>query len=122
MTLELLHVEYLQEHPEGYRCTAFCDRYRAWLGRPNAVMRQVHKAGEKAFVDYSGKRPRYVDASTGERVDVELFVAVLGASNLTYVEVTATQRVPDFVASHVRAFAYFGGAPKPAVRISCAAR
>ena len=38
-----------------------------------------------------------------------LFVAVLGASNFTYAEATATQRVADFVASHERAFAYFDG-------------
>jgi transposase len=115
VTLELLHLEYLASHPEGYRYTAFCDRYREWLGRQNVVMRQVHKAGEKAFVDYSGKRPHFIDPMSGEVVEVELFVAVLGASNLTYVEATLTQRVADFIASHVRAFAYFGGAPKMTV-------
>ena len=73
------------------------------------TMRQVHKAGEKCFVDYSGVRPSYTDPQTGEQVDVELFVAVLGASNYTYAEATATQQVPDFVSSHDRAFEYFGG-------------
>src|SRR5687767_10150883 len=74
-------------------------------------MRQEHRAGDKLFVDYSGKRPAIVDASTGELVPVDLFVAVMGASNYTYAEVTATQRLPDFIASHVRAFAFFGGVP-----------
>lgn len=60
MTLELLHLEYLAEHPDGYRYTAFCERYRRWLERQAVVMRQVHRAGEKAFVDYSGK-PHFVD-------------------------------------------------------------
>ncbi len=34
-------------------------------------MRQVHKAGEKCFVDYSGNKPTIVDRATGERVEVE---------------------------------------------------
>lgn len=109
VTLELLHDEYLQAHPDGLRYTAFCDRYREWLSRRGLVMRQVHEAGDKMFVDYSGKRPQIVDATTGELIEVELFVAVLGASNLTYAEVTWSQRAPDFIASHVRALEFFGG-------------
>jgi transposase len=112
VTLELLHLEYLEQHPNGLRYTAFCDTYRRWLAKRDVTMRQVHKAGEKCFVDYSGRRPSYVDPQTGEQVDVELFVAVLGASNYTYAEATATQQVGDFVAAHVRAFAYFGGVPE----------
>ena len=115
VTLELLHLEYLEAHPTGLRYTAFCDVYRRWLARASVVMRQTHKAGEKCFVDYSGKKPSYVDAHTGEVVEVELFVAVLGASNYTYAEVTATQRVPDFIAAHVRAYEYFGGATEMTV-------
>ena len=111
VTLELLHHEYLERHPNGLRYTMFCDRYRQWLGRRGLVMRQVHAAGDKAFVDYSGKKPRIVDATTGEVTDVELFVAVLGASNLTYAEASYTQRGPDWIASHVRTLEYFGGVP-----------
>jgi transposase len=111
VTLELLHHEYLERHPDGLRYTAFCARYREWLGRRGLVMRQVHVAGDKLFVDYSGKKPHVVDPSTGEVVEVELFVAVLGASNLTYAEVTRTQRGADWIASHVRALEYFGGVP-----------
>lgn len=112
VTLQLLHVEYLEQHPEGYRYTAFCELYKRWLARRSPVMRQVHRAGEKAFVDYSGKKPCFIDASTGEVTEVELFVAVLGASNLTYAEASRTQRVGDWIASHVRALEYFGGSPR----------
>jgi transposase len=112
VTLELLHQEYLAKHPDGYRYTSFCERYREWLGRRGLVMRQVHVAGEKMFVDYSGKRPQLVDPKTGEVTPVELFVAVLGASSYTYAEATLTQRGPDWIASHVRALAFFGGVPK----------
>jgi len=109
VTLELLHLEYLRDHPEGYRYTAFCDHYRRWLEKRNLSMRQNHKAGEKMFVDYSGDRPEVVDSATGEVMAVELFVAVLGASNLTYAEATETQQVKDWVESHVRACEFFGG-------------
>lgn len=115
VTLELLHEEYLQRHPDGYRYTQFCEIYRRWLGRRSLSMRQVHQAGDKLYVDYSGKKARYVDDQTGEVVDVELFVAVLGASSYTYAEATLSQRGPDFIASHQRAFAYFGGVPNAVV-------
>lgn len=112
VTLELLHLEYLAAHPDGLRYSAFCERYRSWLARRcPPSMRQVHKAGDKLFTDYSGKRPRLVDPQTGETREVEMFVAVLGASSLTYVEATETQRVPDWLGSHVRAFEALGGAP-----------
>lgn len=109
VTLELLHHEYLEKHPEGLRYTAFCDRYRDWLRRRGLVMRQVHIAGDKLFVDYSGKKPQIVDAKSGEVKEMELFVAVLGASSYTYAEATATQQIADWTASHVRALEYFGG-------------
>jgi transposase len=74
-------------------------------------MRQVHLAGDKLFVDYSGMRPQLVDPRTGEVTDVELFVAVLGASNYTFAEATRTQKVGDFVTSVSRALTFIGGVP-----------
>jgi transposase len=115
VTLELLHMEYLEANPGGLQYTSFCNRYRAFLKRRGLSMRQVHEAGEKLFVDYSGKKPRLVDPATGELREVELFVAVLGASNYVYAEATATQKAHDFLGSHVRAFAFFGGVPRVVV-------
>jgi transposase len=115
VTLALLHVEFLAEHPDGLRYTAFCDRYRAWAKRHPLVMRQVHVAGDKLFVDYAGMRPRLVDPVTGEVTLVELFVAALGASNYTYAEATLTQQVPDFVASITRTLTFLGGVPRAIV-------
>jgi transposase len=109
VTLELLHLEYLEQHSDGYLYTQFCEYYRRGLTRRRLSMRQIHRAGEKLFVDYAGQRPQIVDPGTGEVTAVELFVAVLGASSLTYAEATATQRVPDFLASHVRTFEFLGG-------------
>jgi len=111
VTLALLHVEYLAEQPEGLRYSAFCERYREWLKRQSPVMRQVHLAGDKLFVDYAGMKPRLLDPLTGEFTEVELFVAVLGASNYTYAEATRTQQVSDFTASVARTLTFIGGVP-----------
>jgi transposase len=75
-------------------------------------MRQQHVAGDKAFVDYSGKRVAITDPATGEVRLAEIFVAVLGASNLTYAEATWTQSLPDWIGAHVRMFRFYGAAPR----------
>ena len=116
VTLRLLHEEYLQAHPDdGYGYTQYVAFYNAWADKQRVVMRQVHKAGEKCFVDYSGKKPTIVDPHTGARVEVELFVAVMGASNHTYAEATATQQSADWIASHVRLVEYLRGVPRAMV-------
>src|SRR6516164_6389399 len=116
VTLQLLHDEYLQQHPTtGYRYTQFCEIYNRWQARHRLTMRQHHRAGEKFFVDYSGKKPHYVDPVSGVVVEVELFVGVMGASNYTYAEATRTQQGPDWIASHQRAFAFLGGVPEALV-------
>ena len=111
VTLELLHLEYLERHPTGYRYTRFCDLYRQWLGRHRLSMRQEHRAGEKVFVDYAGQHPHLVDPMTGAVRAVELFVGVLGASNYTYAEATRTQQLPDWLGSHQRLLTFLGGVP-----------
>ena len=67
-------------------------------------MRQEHRAGEKMFVDYAGQTVAVVDRETGEERQAQVFVAVLGASSYTFAEATWTQTLPDWTASHVRAF------------------
>ena len=109
VTLQLLWEEYCQVHPSGYRYTQFCEIYRQWARRLRPSMRQVHRAGEKTFVDFSGKRPTLVDRRTGELRSVELFVAVLGASSFTYAEATATQQLADWVDAHIHMVEYFRG-------------
>ena len=72
-------------------------------------LRQEHRAGEKLFVDYAGQTVPVQDRRTGELRSAQIFVAVLGASNYTYAEATWTQTLPDWIGSHTRAFAFFGG-------------
>ena len=62
-------------------------------------MHMVHKAGDKMFVDYAGKTLPLIDKSSGEVIAVEFFVAILGASQLTYAEASMSQKKEDFIAS-----------------------
>ena len=112
VTMTILWEEYREINRDGYGYSRFCDLLRGFERRLTPVMRQHHVAGEKAFVDYSGKRIAIIDPMTGEIHEAEIFVGVLGASNLTYAEATWTQALPDWTGAHVRMFRFFGGAPK----------
>jgi len=112
VTLQLLWLEYKAAHPDSYQYTQFVTRYRAWANTLDPVLRQEHRAGEKVFVDYAGHTLPVVDRSTGEIREAQLFVGTLGASNFTFAEVTWTQSLPDWIGSHARMYAYFGGVPK----------
>ena len=112
VSLLILWEEYDAVHPQGYGYSRFCELYRAFERRLSPTMRQTHVAGHKAFVDYSGKKVPIVDPFTGEVRMAEIFVAVLGASNLTYAEATWTQTLPDWIGAHVRMFQFYGAAPR----------
>lgn len=109
VTLSLLWQEYKERYPEGMHYSWFCEQYSKWRGKRDLVMRQNHRIGEKMFIDYAGKTMPIVDASNGEVREAQVFLAVLGASNYTYAEATWSQSLPDWIGSHVRAFAWFGG-------------
>ena len=72
-------------------------------------MRQEHRAGEKLFVDYAGQTVPVIGRRTGEIRQAQIFVAVLGASSYTFAEATWSQKLPEWLGSHVRCFAFFGG-------------
>jgi transposase len=115
VTLQLLWLEYQQtytgtpDHDRCYRYTQFCAHYHAWRARLDPVLRQTHLAGERVFVDYAGPTVEIVDLDTGEVREAQIFVAALGASHLLFVEATWTQRLPDWIASHIRMVEYYGG-------------
>jgi transposase len=108
----VLWEEYRAAQPDGYGYSRFCELFRVFEQRLSPVMRQHHVAGDKVFVDYSGKRVPIADPATGEVHMAEIFVAVLGASNYTYAEATFTQQLPDWIGAHVRMFRFFGGLPR----------
>ena len=100
VTLTILWDEYIAGDPEGYRYSRFCELYRSWESKLSVTMRQVHVGGDKLFVDYAGDTvPVIIDRLTGETRPAQIFVAVMGASNFTY------------VAAHTHAFTAIGGVP-----------
>lgn len=114
VTKALLWQEYREQHADGVGYSQFCEHYARWLQGVSVVMRQEHRAGEKMFVDFSGDGIEIV-SPVGEVVIAKLFVAVLGASNLTYVEAVLHEDLDTWVGCHVRALAYFGGVPELAI-------
>jgi transposase len=115
VTLLLLWEEYRAGRPDGYGYSRFCDLYATWRGRLSPTMRQHHPLGERLFVDYAGQTVEVVDAITGEVRAAQIFVAALGASNLTYAEACWTQGLADWLGCHVNAFAFFGGVTRQVV-------
>ncbi|MEX0739586.1 MAG: IS21 family transposase [Pseudohongiella sp.] len=113
VTKQLLWQEYRQQHPDdGYSYAQFCHRYLKWLGCQQRSMRQLHRAGEKLFVDYCGPTMEVVSPDTGEIRRAQIFVAVLGASNYTFACASWSQKQQDWLSAHVQALTFFGGVPE----------
>ena len=112
VNLLILWEEYNAVHPDGYQYSRFCDLYRAFERRLTPVMRQHHVAGDKLFVDYSGKKIPIVDPRSGEVREAEIFVGVMGASSYTYAEATWTQSLQDWIEAHVRMFRHLRRVPR----------
>jgi len=111
VTLSILWDEYIEQNPEGYRYSRFCELYRNWAGRLSVTMRQSHAGGDKLFVDYAGDGVPVVNRLTGEVRQAQIFVAVMGASNFTHAEATWTQGLADWIGAHTRALEAIGGVP-----------
>jgi transposase len=112
MTLQLLWQEYKAAHrDDGYQYSQFCELYHEFEKKLDVVLRQEHRAGERMFVDFSGDGIPIVDRETGEITQAQMFVAVLGASNYTYVEVTPSQDLRSWIQAHIHAYEYFHGVP-----------
>jgi transposase len=112
VNLSLLWHEYCEKTEKPLSYSQFCKRYRNWLCQVNLIMRQDHRAGEKAFVDYAGHTVRLTERESGEVIDAQIFVSTLGASNYAYAEATRTQASQDWIGSNVRALEFYGGAPE----------
>lgn len=115
VTLALVWQEYRGAHPNGYGYSWFCDRFTTFERRTSAVFRNRHEAGAVMQTDYAGQTVPIVDPLTGEITPAQIFVAVLGASNLTFSHASLSQKLPDWIDGQVRALIYFGGVTKAIV-------
>ncbi len=112
VTLLLLWREYRANHSDGYGYTQYRVRYQQWNHAHTTSMRLPHKGGEELEVDYAGMTLLITNPETGEVTQAQIFVAVLPASNYTYVEVQPSQELQHWLMGHVHAFEFFGGVPK----------
>lgn len=109
VTLYLLWEEYKEGHPGGFSYSRFCHHYRMWESKLKAGMHIEHKAGDLIYADFTGKKMHYVDQGTGEIIASEIFLTVLGASQLIYVEAIESQKLEDWVWANENAWWYYGG-------------
>jgi transposase len=115
VTLQLLWEEYIKENPDGLKSTQFNLHFQKWKENESISKHIDYKAGDKMCVDYTGQKMDLTDPRTGEITQVEVFVAILPASQLTYVEASDSQNQEDFMRSNERAVRYFGGVPRAIV-------
>ena len=115
VTMQLLWEENREANPDGYRYSRFCELYQRWRKKLAVVMRQEHKAGEKAFIDWAGSTIPIYDRVTGVVWQASLFVAALGARSCTWAEATRDQQMEAWLRAHIHAFDYWGDVPALAV-------
>ena len=115
VTKQMVYEKYIASCPDGYKSSAFRERLNAFTHQGKGSMRMEHKAGDKMFVDYTGKKLQVVDKLSGEITDVEVFVAILGCSQLTFVMAMASQRKEDFIMGCEQALHFYGGVPQAIV-------
>lgn len=115
VTKQMVYADYIRQCPEGYKHSAFLVRLNTYMGMSKPSMRVPHKAGDKLFIDFTGKHLQIVDGATGEVQQVEVFVAILGCSQLTYVTAVASQKKEDFIMACELALHFYGGVPEAIV-------
>lgn len=111
VTKQLMWEEYYKKHPDGLKSSQFKEHYSRWSKKVNPVMHMTHKSGDKMYIDYAGKKLQITDRESGEIIELEFFVAILGASQYTYAEATPSQKKEDFILSTENALHYFKGVP-----------
>jgi len=112
VTLYLLWEEYKERNPDGFSYSRFCHHYNMWEGKLKAGMHIEHKAGDLIYADFTGKKMHYVNQGTGEVLPAEIFITVLGASQLIYVEAVKSQNLSDWIWANENAWQYYGGATR----------
>jgi len=114
-TRKALWQSYQSKEESGYGYTQFNEHFNRWLKQKNVSGKLDHKAGDKVYIDYTGKKLSYVDKQTGEFIEVEVFVGILPCSGYTFVQASPSQRKGDFIDSMNACLFYFGGVPQSIV-------
>jgi len=78
--------------------------------RQASVTAREFAPGERVEVDYAGDSIEWIELNTGEIHKAWVFVAALGFSQLLFAWAAEDMKSRNWLASHRRMFAYYGGA------------
>jgi len=112
VTRKLLWEEYRKDFPEGYGLTQFCYHLSQHLHASKPSMVLQHKAGEKLFIDFAGKKLSYINQQTGEVIECQVFVACLPYSDYSFVMAVSSQGIGDFLHALGQCLEFLGGVPQ----------
>ena len=115
VTKKLLWEEYRQTHPTGYSLSQFSFHLQQYLINKKPGMKLQHNPGEKLYVDFAGKKLSYIDKSTGEIIECEVFVACLPYSDYSFCMAVKSQKTEDFLYALSESLKSIGGVPKMVV-------
>ena len=111
VTRQLLWSEYLQQHPDGYSYSRYCYHLKLYLKNADVSMHMEYQAGDMMMIDFAGKKQYYVDVWTGERIECQVFVAILPYSGLIFCKAVPSQQTADFTDCINAMLKYYGGVP-----------
>jgi transposase len=109
---KLLWDEYKQDYPDGYSYTQFCFHLAQQLVARKPSMVLQHKAAEKLFIDFAGKKLSYIDRNTGEVIYCQVFVACLPYSDYSFAMAVSSQNTEDFLYALGCCLRELGGVPR----------
>jgi transposase len=111
VTRQMLWQQYRQANPNGLGVSQFKQYYAQWKAQVNPTMHMEHKVGDKMYIDFAGEKLHFIDRQTGQLQPVEVFLGILGASQLTYVEGVMSQQKEDLIAVCENTLHYYQGVP-----------
>ncbi len=115
VTKYMVYEHYLTQCMDGYKSSSFLEKLNRYMQIGKPSLKMTHKAGDKMFVDFTGQKLHLVDALTGEISELEVFVAILGCSQLTFEMAVHSQCKEDFILCCERALHFYGGVPQAIV-------
>lgn len=111
VTRLLLWNEYLQEHPDGYSYGHYCEQFTEYLKHKDVSMHMEYTPADMMMIDFAGKKQYYIDVTTGERMECEVFVAILPFSGLIFCQAVASQQTHDFASCINAMLCFYEGVP-----------
>jgi len=111
VTRQLLWQEYLLQHPNGYVYSHYCYHLNQYLKDKNVAMHLEYTAADTLMIDFAGKKQYYIDVSTGERIDCQVFVAILPFSGLIFCYAVLSQKTADFTDCINAMLRFYKGVP-----------